>query len=185
MKGLFIFLVIICMIFFIAKLVLNVLYKLKKDNYYNNLIVKYFNDYTIIAFIVLLYAFSISLYLAGDYNIAESNFTLIILVLATAFFVGEKVYLSVKNRGKMQIESNIYELKSLAEKSEYSGILSIENKKDIVLCDKEKFEEMLAVEELADFNKMLKNRLYPVIGFNSLWIVLCIVILVVGLVRGA
>ena len=107
MKGLFIFLVIICMIFFIAKLVLNVLYKLKKDNYYNNLIVKSFNDYTIIAFIVLLYAFSISLYLAGDYNIAESNFTLIILVLATAFFVGEKVYLSVKNRGKMQIESNI------------------------------------------------------------------------------
>ena len=63
MKGLFIFLVIICMIFFIAKLVLNVLYKLKKDNYYNNLIVKSFNDYTIIAYIVLLYAFSISLYL--------------------------------------------------------------------------------------------------------------------------
>ena len=52
MKGLFIFLVIICMIFFIAKLVLNVLYKLKKDNYYNNLIVKSFNDYTIIAYIV-------------------------------------------------------------------------------------------------------------------------------------
>ncbi len=64
-------------------------------------------------------------------------------------------------------------------------MLNIENKKDIVLCDKEKFEEILATEELADFNKMLKNRLYPVIGFNSLWIALCIVILVVGLVRGA
>ncbi len=79
MKALFIILVVLSMIFFIVKAVLSVWQRTKKDVYYNNKLIKYLNEYTLIGYIVLVYAFSISLYLADDYTIAECNFTLIIL----------------------------------------------------------------------------------------------------------
>ena len=185
MKGLFIFLVIICILFFITKLVLNVLYRMKKDNYYNNLIVKCFNDYTIVACIILLYAFSISLYLSGDYGIEESNFTLIILVIASGLFIGKKVYLSIKNRGYFYIQSNIYDLNSLVQKPKFADSLKKCNKNEFVLENKEKFEECLVFEETIDSKKAFKRNIISICVFNGLGIIVSIVILVVGLVRGA
>lgn len=184
MKGLFIFLTIISMLFFIAKMIVVILFRIKQDNYYNNSIIKYLNDYTIIAYIILLYAFSISLYLASDYTIAESNFTLIILVIVTALFVGEKVYFSVKNRGYLYIESNIYDLDSISKKENFEGVIIKTDKTYFILKDKEKFESMLELEEKCDSKALLKKRLIPVCLINGLSIVLSIVILVLGLVRG-
>lgn len=184
MKGLFIFLVIVSMLFFIAKLGLTIFYKLKKQNYYNNIVIKCLNDYTILSYVILLYCLSISLYLADDYTIAECNFTLIVLSLAAILFVGEKVYFHVKNRGYFYIGSNIYDLNELALKQEFGGVLSVASKDNFVLSDKEAFEELLEKEQVCDSKKLFKKNLIKTCISNGLGLVLCITILVLGLVRG-
>lgn len=185
MKGLFIFLVILSMLFFIVKAVLSIWQRMRKDVYYDNSLVKYLNDYTLAGYIVLVYAFCISLYLAADYTIAECNFTLIILSIATALFVGEKVYFSVKNRGYLYIESNLYDFGKLCEMDEFNGVLKRENKVDFLLLDKENFEQNIALQERSDANQLFKSRVIKICLSCLLGVALCIVILVVGLVRGA
>lgn len=184
MKALFIILVILSMIFFIVKGVLSVWQSTKKDIYYNNKLIKYLNDYTLVGYIVLVYAFSISLYLADDYTIAECNFTLIILSIATALFVGEKIYFSVKNRDYLYVESNLYDLKSISEMDEFNGVLKKENKTNFLLLDKDKFEENIVLQEKADSAKMFKSRVIKFSISSVLSVLLCIAILVVGLLRG-
>ncbi|MDE6566004.1 MAG: hypothetical protein K2L47_02920, partial [Clostridia bacterium] len=65
------------------------------------------------------------------------------------------------------------------------NVLIMKNNPYIVLNYKEKFEEFLLTEDVVDSKKLLKNRLLSIYGFNGLSIALCIVILVLGLVRGA
>ena len=184
MKALFIILVVLSMIFFIVKAVLSMWQRTKKDVYYNNKLIKYLNDYTLIGYIVLVYAFSISLYLADDYTIAECNFTLIILSIATALFVGEKVYFSVKNRGYLYVESNLYDFNSISELAEFNGVLQKETKSNFLLLDKDKFDENIALQEKADYAKLFKSRVIKISSSCALGVLLCIAILVVGLVRG-
>lgn len=184
MKGLFIFLVIASMLFFFAKLGLSIWTLLKKDNYFNNKIEKGLRDYSIIGYIVLVYAFSISLFLADDYTMAECNFTLIVLCIATALFISEKVYLSFKNRGQMTISSNVYDLKELAKLEEMKGVLAQSGRQDILLLDKEKFEVEIETLPKGDSKKMFESRCLKVCLLDGCSALLCIVILVVGLVRG-
>lgn len=184
MKGLFIFLVIASLLFFATKLGISIWTMLKKDNYFNNKIEKGFRDYSILGYIVLVYAFSISLYLANDYAMAECNFTLIVLCLATVLFVGEKVYLSFKNRGQIAISSNIYDLKELAKSIEMQGVLTQSGRRDIILLNKEKFDSMLEQLPKCDSKKMFQLRFSNACLIDGLSLLLCIVILVVGLVRG-
>ena len=119
-----------------------------------------------------------------DYTIAECNFTLIILSIATALFVGEKVYFSVKNRGYLYVESNLYDFNSISELAEFNGVLQKETKSNFLLLDKDKFDENIAVQEKADSAKLFKSRVIKISISCALGVLLCIAILVVGLVRG-
>lgn len=185
MKGLFIFLVVVSILFFGAKLGEAIWEASKKENYHNHVIGKYFKDYALVGYIILLYAFSISLYLSGDYGIEESNFTLIILAIATVLFLGEKVYFSVKNRGQLFVQSNFYHLNELAKMQEMQGVLQELGKGEFALVDKQKFDEILqGLPKCAD-RKKFNDRLIKEVVLDSLSIVLCVVILVLGLVRGA
>lgn len=185
MKGLFIFLVVISILFFAAKLGEYIWELMKKDKYHNSIVAKYFRDYSLLGYMILLYAFSIGLYLAGDYDIAESNFTLIILAIATVLFVGEKVYFSVKNRGQICISSNFYNLNELVKTEGMEGILASIGRNNIILLNKEKFDELLPTLPEADNKKMFKKRLINECLIDGASIILSIVILVLGLVRGA
>ncbi|MDE6967811.1 MAG: hypothetical protein K2P12_04050 [Clostridia bacterium] len=184
MKGILIFLVVVSLLFFITKLVLTIVSRLKKDNYYSDKWLKLINDYGLIAYIVLLYALSISLYLANDYSMAEVNFTLIVLAIATVLLVGEKIYQSLKIKNNNFIQSNIYDLNELVKNEEFKGVIT-KNGNDFTLEDKEKFENLISDMPVADSKKLLKKRMLNTGVINGLSIILSITILVVGLVRGA
>ena len=106
------------------------------------------------------------------------------MLFRSALFVGEKVYFSVKNRGYLYVESNLYDFNSISELAEFNGVLQKETKSNFLLLDKDKFDENIAVQEKADSAKLFKSRVIKISISCALGVLLCIAILVVGLVRG-
>ncbi len=184
MRILFIILIIFSILFFIAKWIVSFLWIKKKESYYNNFVIKCLNDSSNIVNIILLYCLSLSLYLAGDYTIKECNFTLIVLIVIIALYLGEKVYYHIKNRHYFYIQSNIYDLRSLVSKVEFSQVLMQKDKENFVLLDREKFEQLLKDEETADTKKLFKDKLIKICLVNGIWILVAISILLLGILRG-
>lgn len=184
MRILFIVLIIFSILFFIAKWIVSFLWIKKKDSYYNNFVIKCLNDSSNVVNIILLYCLSLSLYIAGDYTIKECNFTLIVLIVIIALYLGEKVYYHIKNRHYFYIQSNIYDLRNLVNKVEYSQVLMQKDKENFVLLDREKFEQLITSEEKTDTKKICKDKLIKICIVNGIWILVAIGILLLGILRG-
>lgn len=172
------------MLFFIAKGVVSILYYKKQDRFYDNFVIRCFNDSTLIVEIIVLYCLSLSLYLAGDYGIEECNFTLIVLAIIAALYVGEKVYFHIKNREYFYVQSNIYDLNEMISKLEFNDVLVKADKSYFVLRDKAKFAKLIENYPLCNSSKLFKERCIKVSVVNSLCVLFCISILLLGILRG-
>lgn len=181
MKALFIVLLSLVILFFLARCGIMIWGSYRKEQYFNGLLFKILNDCVMAAYLVILYCASLAIYLVGIYGIEESNFTLIIAAIALVAYAVEKVLKHAKNRGQMCIVSNIYDLHAIAKSSDGQGVLSVDGKQ-IYLVDEDAFAKVLAQTEMQDFNAAQRKKWWSIAMSCGVGILSCILVLVLGLV---
>lgn len=181
MSG-FLISIIFSLVFFVGKLAFNTYNLFNKKQIYNNTVSKFISDLSFVFYLLVLIALVLSLRMAGDYGDGEVNLTLIVVAVVAALYIVENAGKYAKNRDYLVVESNFYNFKSLIKKEEFKDVL-LPLGIGFYFVRKENFNLLKA--KLDD--EQMSKRSVKSIAINALKdtlpILLCVIILVVGLVR--
>ena len=182
METLFITFMSIIIIFFVARLAVELFYQSSSGVYYNSFVVEIFRFASVVVNITMAIMLAVSLELMQVFTGMELKLTFYSLGTVGILYVIERVWFMHKNRDKVHIRSRIIDFKCLAKLNEFEGLISISE--NVATVEKSRLNEVdkLLAEDNYNHCKKSPNKSFVLkVVEMSLPIMLAIIILVSGI----